>query len=235
MRRGAPFQPDDLDDLGVLLSQASAVVAMEDVYDGHTDVGAVGMRHDCDNVISPAVHMAEWEAERGWRATYYILHTAPYWNDKRLLRACLERIVGLGHTIGIHNNAVADSVRFGGDPTVILDLAVHELRSYGFEIRSTVAHGDPLCHVERFVNDEMFLGCERTGWGGVPLRPVPLGMFGLEFDANWLPRGDYVSDSGGEWSRPFDTVKVPADLGQLHMLVHPDWWGEAFDRVQAAA
>jgi hypothetical protein len=56
----------------------------------------------------------------------------------------------------------------------------------------------------------------------------------LDFDANWLPRGDYLSDSGGRWSQPFSEVAAawPA-RGQLHMLVHPCWWTEAFERVAA--
>jgi hypothetical protein len=221
---------------------------MVDVFEGAHDPGVIGLRHDVDNVIEPAVRFAEWEAERGYRSTFYILHTAPYWQDKRLLRESCDRIVECGHELGIHNNAIAEASRTGIDPVGAARYeAVVELRSYGYEIRGTVAHGDAGCRGPDgdvwFVNDEMFTECARGDYGpptrtvaGVTLEPVSLAEFGLEYDANWLPRGHYLSDSGGKWSQPFGDVAYgfPFDT-QLHMLVHPDWWTEAFATAQAAA
>jgi hypothetical protein len=248
VRRFSPFQPNDLADLDArLLDQADSVVAMVDVFDGEHDRGVIGLRHDVDNVIDPAVRFAEWESSRGYRSTFYVLHTAPYWQDKRLLRESCDRIVECGHEIGIHNNAIAEASRTYREPEVLLDEAVGELRSYGYEIRGTVAHGDPGCYGPDggvwFVNDEMFTECTRGAYGppersvaGVPIKPVSLADFGLQYDANWLPRGNYLSDSGGRWSQPFDDVAAGFPFnGQLHMLVHPDWWTEAFVPEQAAA
>ena len=60
-------------------------------------------------------------------------------------------------------------------------------------------------------------------------RLKPLAHFDLDYDANWLERGRYLSDSGGRWSTRFETVAGGFPFaGQLHMLVHPDWWAEAF-------
>lgn len=241
MRPHSPFQPDDLTDLDdLLLDKAIAVSSMRQVYEGQTWRRVIGMRHDVDNVIEPAVDFARWESERGYRSTYYILHTAPYWKNKPLLRESLEQIAGYGHEIGIHNNALSVAVDTGADPRQVLASAICELRDYGFDIRSTVAHGDALCYDRsgkvRFVNDEMFDCCSRPGLGdpdrtvaGVTLNPVPLSIFDLDFDANWLPRNRYLSDSGGRWSSPFEETagEFPFD-GQLHMLVHPDWWTQAF-------
>lgn len=241
MRDREPFLPDDLGDLDAFLSRASLVVAMEDVFDEGLDADPtlVGMRHDCDNVIKPAVEMAIWEAERDYRSTYYILHTAPYWQDKDLLRSSLERIVELGHEVGIHNDAITVQLETGRAAVAVLADAVEELRGYGFTIRSTVAHGNARCHADRYVNDEMFTECHRDDYGDISrlgVETYPLASFGLEFDANWIPRGDYLSDSGGQWSQPFDeaTSRWPR-RGQLHMLVHPDWWGAAFTAERAAA
>ena len=242
------FLPADLDALDGLLDRASTVVAMEDVADGLTDQLAIGMRHDCDNVIDTAVRMAEWEARRGYRSTYYILHTSPYWQDKPLLKHSLDVIASYGHEIGIHNNAVTVALQTGRDPAEVLREAAAELRSYGHVVRSTVGHGDALCNVVRYCNDEIFDTCARPGFGGFPdrtlehrgrrvtLRPRPMSEYGFDFDSIWLPRGDYLSDSGGTWSRSFQDVAAEwPERGQLHMLQHPDHWGAALPPAMVTA
>lgn len=247
MRACAPFQTDDLAALDGFLSRAEAVVAMEDVFDGVADPLSVGLRHDVDNVIGPAVRMAEWEAERGYRATYYILDgnglLGHYWHDKPLLRRSLERIVGCGHEIGYHCNAIARGLREQRDPVGLVEGSLAELRGYGFRVRGTVAHGDPLCHRHRFVNDEVWVECRRADFGdayrdvgGSRLMPVSMRAFGLDYDANWLPRAAYLSDSGGQWSQPFDGFADGFPYGgQAHLLVHADWWGQAFEPQAVAA
>jgi hypothetical protein len=236
--RPGPFLPADLDALDGLLSRASAVAPMEDVADGLTDDLTIGLRHDCDNVIEPAVRMAEWEARRGYRSTYYILHTSPYWQDKPLLCESLDQIASYGHEIGIHNDAITVALETGRRPSDILAEAVGELRGYGHTIRSTVAHGNARCHVDHYVNDEMFSECYRPGYGGIDrlgFQTYTLAAFGLDFDANWLTRGDYLSDSGGQWSRAFADVAVEwPTKGQLHILQHPDWWGAALEPAEVA-
>jgi len=246
VRQSAPFSRDDLDCLDGLLSRASAVVAMEDVYEGCA-ADAIGLRHDVDNVIEPAVAMAVWEAERGYRSTYYILdgNGLPdhYWHDKSLLRDSLETIANLGHEIGYHCNAVARAIREHRDPAELVGETLEELRGYGFEVTGTVAHGDPLCHQHGFVNDEVWAQCARSAYGapcrdvaGVWLAPVSLVDHGLSYDANWLPRAEYLSDSGGRWSQPFDVFAAGFPYGgQTHLLVHADWWDHAFSTVEAAA
>ena len=247
MRTHAPFQPADLDHLDTLLARAESVVTMREIADGEDDPAVIGLRHDVDNVIEPAVNFAEWEHARGYRSTYYILHTAPYWQDETLLRSSLERMVELGHEVGIHNNALAAAYATGEMPWLILHRALEQLRDWGFDVTGTVAHGDPLCYDHhgkvRFVNDELWMDCERGTYGPaertvdhLTIIPVPLSSYSLDYDANWLSRAAYLSDSGGRWSQPFEQVAdgFPYD-GQLHMLVHPDWWGEAFARERVAA
>jgi hypothetical protein len=242
VRLCAPFLPADLEALDALYQRAGSIVRMDTVFDAlGNDIyfmpGSIAVRHDCDNVIHPAVRMASWERDRGYTSTYYILHTSPYWQDKDLLRRSCESIAELGHEIGIHNDAITVALETGRDPAEVLHEVTDELRSYGHTIRSTVAHGNHLCRVHNYVNDEMFDTCYRDDYGSIErlgFNTTPLSAFGLEFDANWLPRGDYLSDSGGRWSQDFDQVAHtwPAK-GQLHMLVHPDWWAEAFERVAA--
>ena len=96
MRTHAPFRPDDLVALDGLLEQATAVVTMAEIHAGVSDPRIIGLRHDVDNVIEPAVEFALWEAERGYRSTYFVLHSAPYWQDKDLLQRSLHRIAERG-------------------------------------------------------------------------------------------------------------------------------------------
>jgi hypothetical protein len=245
MRDKEPFQPQDLDELDDrLLSQALAVVPMREVAKGKTHPHIIGLRHDVDNVLPPAVAMAEWEADRGYRSTYFILHTSPYWQDKPTLIAGLDRIAEAGHEIGFHINAITAAIETGGDPIQIASEALEELRSYGHEVTGVAAHGDRACYKHRFVNDELFTECRRSDMGpasrdigGIMLEPISLAWFGFEYETYRLPKADYLSDSGGQWSQPFDTVaaQFPYEGGQLHMLIHADWWGEAFDFSRAAA
>jgi hypothetical protein len=248
MRNDYPFTRRDLDELDeVLLDRAVQVVPMREVHAGKTHQTIVGMRHDVDNEIESSVEFARWECERGYRSTYFILHTAPYWQDKTLLRKSLEFMVECGHEIGIHNDAIAAAIDQKRDPRMILAEAVGELRDYGFDIRGTVGHGSHLCYASdgsiRFANDELFTECSRPSLGvpersvaGVTIRPVPLRTFQLKYDSAWLGRGHYLSDSGGAWSQPFDNVAAGFPYqNQLHMLVHCCWWAQAFTSEQIAA
>ncbi len=241
MNANAPFQPEDLAELDALLSRAGRVVTMAEIADGNHDERVIGMRHDVDNEIMPAVAMANWEAERGYHSTYFILHTAPYWQDKDRLKLALSAIHAMGHEIAFHVNAITQAIRTGDDPLDIALDASDELRSYGYEVRGVVAHGDNACYQYGFINDEIFTESARPDYGlpdrvvgGVKLEPISRAELGFDYDPNWLPRGEYLSDSGGVWSQPFSAVdeRWPT-AGQLHMLVHPDWWDEAFLRVAA--
>jgi hypothetical protein len=271
MRQRAPFSRRDLDEIDTsLLARASAVVAMEDVWDGHRTPSSIGMRHDVDagHALATAVRMAAWEAERGYRSTYYILHTSPYWNAPGFNEA-LDAIADQGHEIGIHSNALAEALRTGRDPDLILEQAIDTLRDYGHTIRGVAGHGDPFCNRDRapgeitFANDEQFVECARPQEGlpdrkinrgkiTLRLRPRPLSDFGLEYEALTLAKFPFrISDSGGRWLNPGweetvqrwqterltmpDVENPDKQIRQLHFLLHPDWWAEAFTAAEVAA
>ncbi len=242
------MRANDLDKLDRLLDRATAVVSMREVYAGATDPRIIGLRHDVDNTIDEAVDFAQWEFERGYRATYFILHNAPYWADKDRLQIALRMIQVFGHEIGIHNSALSDAAVTGDDPRLALCEAILELESYGHDIVGTVAHGAPECYGDdgrvRVVNDEMFRECARPelgppdrAVGATTIRPESLAEYGLDYDANWIGRDSYLSDSGGSWSPPgFDMVAQSwPGIGQLHLLVHPCHWTAAFSTKGVAA
>ncbi len=220
------FRADDLRLLDeTFLARAKRVVAMEDVYAGDKGANVIGLRHDCDSggSLATAVEMARWELEHGYRSTYYVLHTSPYW-DAPDFEDMLEQIAGYGHEIGIHTDALAESFVTGEDPDLILERAIKRLRNLGYRVRGVAGHGNAICNrdagpgEEWFANDEQFVECRRTYLGGKPmgsatrsitrgnitrnLAPRPLADFGLEYEALWLSVPFYfrLSDSGGRWN-----------------------------------
>ncbi len=282
MNERAPFSAADLAEVDrLLLDRASSVVAMEDVFDGHRDPHAIGLRHDVDGTnnmtreaLQTAVRLAEWEADRGYRSTYYILHTAPYWMAPGFA-AALDRIAECGHEIGIHTDALAEGLRLARDPDLILDEALAVLRGLGFEVRGVAGHGNPICNRDAapgeisFANDEQFVECARPNEGAPDrtitrgnvahtLAPRPLADFGLDYEALAIAYDRpndvmpfRISDSGGQWLNPGwqetverwnnerehhpNTFQPNRTVRQLHFLLHPDWWAQAFVPLRAAA
>lgn len=241
------FLAKDLDHFDAsVLAPAAAVVSMREVFLGANQADVIGLRHDVDDnqgSLANAVSLAGWEADRGYRSTYFMLHTASYWNWRDLPGA-LDQIAEHGHEIAIHANAITASLLHGGDPIQILTDAIEQLRATGHKVSGVAPHGDKLCYATApegqrlgFVNDEIFTECPRPELGPpdraivygdrrLVLAPVPLSHFGLEYETYKLPHGRYLSDSGGSWNVPCESVT--SGPGQLHVLQHPDWWGAAF-------
>ena len=244
-----PFQPEDLREFGAFLSKATMVCPMREVYAGRRDRMVIGLRHDVDanqGSLEAAVNLAAWEKARGFRSTYFLLHSAPYFEDAELMRKAIWIFQECGHEIGLHNDAVAQSLLTGEDPFDILGHALIALVAYGAAgVTGTVAHGNqPICTDADFVNDEIWKQCKRRPdfdrtieYRGrkVQLGEIDLAELDLEYEAAWLPRGMYLSDSGGYWKNP--GWEITADFpfaGQLHILQHPDWWTQAFGTREAA-
>jgi hypothetical protein len=243
------FRRRDLEQLDELLfSRADRVVPMRDISKGDIGRRVIGLRHDVDDnagSLDTALRIAEWEFDHGYSSTYFLLHGSHYWGDDMLVAA--ERLEEMGHEVGIHVNAIAEGLMHARQPAHVLRDALTELRT-AVRVVGCVAHGDPLCRDSTgqvtFVNDEMFTESPRPEYGSahriitrngwrLQLDPVSRTAFGLEYDANHLPRGFYLSDSGGRWSQSPEIVAGRFGEGQLHMLVHPDWWAGAFQEVTA--
>lgn len=116
----------------------------------------VALRHDIDHDLDLALEMAFWEYDRGCRASYYLLHTAEYWGDERLVEKCLQ-LQDFGHEVGLHVNVVAEWVRGEVDDVdTRLSELLWRLREGGVEVVGVSAHGDRLCYERGFINYWMF-------------------------------------------------------------------------------
>jgi hypothetical protein len=163
---------------------------------------AIIMRHDVDFSIDCAVRMAEFEAERGARSTYFVMLASEYYN---LLappgRARIARLRELGHEIGLHWDSTtypetADGVAevFQRELAVLGDVA-------GVRIVSAAQHvptDSPILNVEAYVENETYA-------------------------QRFRERFSYVSDSSMQW-REHTVLDVIATGVDIHFCSHAEWW-----------
>lgn len=206
------------------------VAPMRDFARGEGDLA---LRHDVDSRLDSALELARLEHDRGLRATYFVLHTAPYWNDPGLVDE-LHRLQGLGHEVGFHNDLVTLQRLEGIDAGAYLRQALARLRRGGIDVVGAAAHGSPWCHRLGFHNNYVFRGWDEPV-PGFPSTEVPQKLdpaeFGLEYEAYHVPRDEYFSDSAfvdGRRAHPADLHLEPGK--RTIVLVHPCHW----DRSVAA-
>ncbi|MCZ6894225.1 MAG: hypothetical protein O7H40_09290 [Gammaproteobacteria bacterium] len=125
---------------------------IRDLHRDRTAKSMIGLRHDIDHSIDIALEAAYWEHQLGIRATYFVLHTAPYWNDPALIDKCLQ-LQDYGHEVGLHLNVLAEWARADvADPAARIYQLLDFLRGGGIEIIGISSHGDPLCYKVGFIN-----------------------------------------------------------------------------------
>jgi hypothetical protein len=188
--------------------------------------GDTALRHDVDDRLDSALELARREHARGLRATYFVLHTAPYWAREDLLER-LRELQALGHEVGWHNDLVTLALVRGGDPAEYLPRELDRLRSAGIDVVGVAAHGSPWCHRLGFHNDYAFSNLPQP-IPGFPTRFEPIGTladFGFEYDAYSLGEDAYFSDSRFERGRrahPSD-FRLEPDKRAI-VLTHPCHW-----------
>jgi len=199
-----PFTQDDLLDLEKFLKTATEVVPYINVSRGEAKPGSIAMRHDIDHSIEQAYNFALWEHQRGFKSTYFVLTTAPYYEDKVTLFDHLNSMIALGHEIGFHNDAMC---HVDGDPLRASDYIIDERKT----IQDGLKHHYSLLGV--------------ADHGGAPhdnteiWEHYPPESFGFEYEAYQLQHSTntYISDNQGRWRNPLEHA-------QTFMLVHPTWW-----------
>jgi hypothetical protein len=93
----------DLDHYRALLEAAKRGGYRFRFFDGQPEAGDLFLRHDVDLTLDAAVEVAELEAERGVRATYFLMMESVFYNlASPEGRTALERLRGLGHRVGLH-------------------------------------------------------------------------------------------------------------------------------------
>jgi hypothetical protein len=201
------------------------VVPLRDFAHG---AGDLALRHDVDSRLDSALVLARLEADRGLRATYFVLHTAPYWDDADLL----PRLLGLqelGHEVGFHNDLVTLERVHGVDVAKYAPRALERLRSAGLDVVGAAAHGSPWCHRLGFHNNYVFAGWDEpvTGFPDTAVkRKLDPAELGLEYEAYHLGEDGYYSDSrferGHRWHP--SQLDLAGSRGRTIVLTHPCHW-----------
>jgi hypothetical protein len=188
----------------------------------------VSVRHDVDSRLESALEFGRLEHDRGVKATYFVLSTAPYYlsGDPSLLRALRRLQDDYGHEIGWHNDLVTLEKVEGVDVAAYLGRELEWLRGGGITIRGSASHGSPWCHRLGFHNNYIFAGWDEPV-PGFPMHDTAQKLdpaeFGLEYEAYHLDYDTYYSDSDFRGGRRWHPDG--AQLGERTVfLLHPCHW-----------
>lgn len=173
----------------------------------------VGVRHDVDHSLEHALTFARWEYDRGYRSSYYVLPSAPYFEEDRrsgrLVRQLLD-LQSMGHEVGIHNDAYSMIFRQSGmmscaEALRLLRGQIDLLREWGITVTGAADHGGQ---------------CDNSSIWAAGAIPADVG---LEYEAYQLHRGlnaNYISDNRGQWRSPLEHVPGKVAI----VLCHPCHW-----------
>lgn len=197
------------------------------------------LRHDIDMDVSAALHLAQNEHAEGWRATYFVMLTSPFYNAlASRTRMELRAIADLGHSIGLHFDRTAAIHRA---------LTGEQEEQLRWVERAEVTPVDRNClarlKAERRILEEVvgapvsFVTPHRPGrfaadWLGNPFAPA--GMIN-GYAPRYFLDPCYLSDSDGSWREglPLDAWQN-SGKSALHLLTHPHLWAgtreEGFSR-----
>lgn len=208
---------------------------------GRGSKAIVGLRHDVDDRIDSALELAAIEHRHGLRSTYFVLHTAPYWERPGLLARLRTIQDDYAHEIGWHNDLVTLQCVHGIQPVPYLERQLERLRSAGIAVVGVASHGSPYCYRFGYHNNYFFSDFDEPvpGFPHMSVVPVgdtecvieraPLARFGFEYEAYHLDNELYFSDSsfdrrGARWH----TDELPFDMltpgSKTIVLTHPCHW-----------
>jgi hypothetical protein len=163
------------------------------------------LRHDVDFDLEAALQMADVEAQNGWRGHYFVLLRSEFYNPlSKPSRAALNRLLQLGHEVGLH----FDAALYEGDEKTLIDAAQQEcgmledLTGRRVEVYSLHRPATFLLDRELIVPDRI------NAYGARHFRDI-----------------GYCSDSRGAWyhGHPLEHEAV-AQGRALQLLTHPIWW-----------
>lgn len=231
---------DGMNYFDLLDSLDAEKIAMDDQLERQAESKRfVTIRHDVDQSLDHALRFARTEYINDIRGTYYLLHTKRYFDyGPELISKCKE-FIALGHSIGLHNNAMTVWLTSKRSISEIIEEPLNFLRSNGIPVRGTAAHGDQMCRRANYSNYEVWAECPSKRHNFKVFSPVSLAAFDLEYEAYFI-RTFHISDGGNKFTcrtnlsgfldcnqktiegivSGFNKLKS----GVLQVSIHPIWW-----------
>jgi hypothetical protein len=163
------------------------------------------LRHDIDFDPEAAAVMAQAESARGWQAHYFALTRSDFYNlSAPRFRTAVEKLVALGHKVGLH----FDASLYSADPKELSE-AVNEECAV---IEAITGAPADVFSLHRPHPDLLEHTLEVPG----RINAYAPGLFQAI---------GYVSDSRGSWryGAPDDHPAITARTA-LQLLTHPIWW-----------
>jgi trans-aconitate methyltransferase len=133
------------------------------------------------------------------------------------------RLIDLGHEVGLHNDLISLALATRRQPGEFLEQIVEAFTRRGIALRGSVAHRSRTCRDLAYLNYQIFSELQQSEVA-VDYRDSPellahatepevrrdghavrkfmsrMADFGLQYEANFVPRELYVSDSSARWS-----------------------------------
>jgi hypothetical protein len=216
----------------------------------------IGLRHDIDVDLNIAYEFSKFESGLGFRSTYFILHSAPYYlADQNNMAVHSEKIIPIlkkmqdemHFEIGWHNDLVTLQVIYNIDPVVFLHNELSWLRSNG--LQRTAAHGSSFCKTYHYMNFYFFQECSYPILTGrennikvpkdgkmINLKKGHLNDFNLEYEAYFLNNNKAYSDAvikdGVRWNIGMLDLSTLKPGDRIIILLHPIHWHKASDNAK---
>lgn len=213
----------------------------------------IGLRHDVDNDLNLAYEFSNIETKLGFRATYFILHTAPYYlADPPNKSIHSEKIIPILKSmqndkkfeIGWHNDLITLQLVYKINPVTFLHQELKWLRDNGINIVGTASHGSTYCKTYHYINYYFFHeftypvkpGFENNievpfSNSTVPIIKGNLSDFGLEYEAYFLNNNKAFSDAmvtkGVRWNIGMLDLNQLKPGDRVIILLHPIHWHKA--------
>ena len=167
------------------------------------------LRHDIDFSPAAALRMAEFEANLGVKATYFVLLSSPFYN--LLSEEYVEfprRLTELEHEVGLHYDV--KSMERAAQNEDVIDILRKEIDLLtcltGTDIKSIAMHNPSLSGIDPF---------KKTS-------------FVNAYDDKYTKQISYFSDSCGAWRdnfiEQFNNNTIPM---KMQLLIHPIFWASS--------
>jgi len=190
-----------------ILQKAKESYVFRNYDDYSLDEKFIILRHDVDYSVHRAYKLAQIEASEGIKATYFVLLHSEFYNVfEKVISDLIEKIIGLGHNIGLHFDSHFYEISNEQDlhEKLVFEKGILET-IFNIEVNSFCFH----------ITNEFTLSCNKDSYGAM------LNAFS-EF---YQKKCGYCSDSNGYWrfKRLMDIISNQT-YPQMQINIHPAWW-----------